>query len=255
MKADELSRATNPFDVEDIHTVPCYIDTAGINTPAYYSWQWTWSLADSVQNTTAIPYAEIPHMPKSSTDGHVGKLVVGELSGKSVMVLAGRVHTHDNHPPETVAYAPRLMAMLGVRNFIITNAAGGLNPAYRPGDLMVISNHLSLFLPRDPSLGIEHKALGPKFYPQTDPYDLTLAESVHQLAPRLSLQTKVHKGVYAFVPGPRYESRFDVQFLRKFDVDAVGMSTVPEVLALAQMSFAEGMSPIRVLGISCRLVG
>jgi purine-nucleoside phosphorylase len=139
------------------------------------------------------------------------------------------------------------MVSLGIKNLIVTNAAGSIREGLEVGDLMVIDNHLSLFLPEDPALRLEHPVLGEKFYPQTDPYDRKLGDAFLAAAEQRGWAARCQRGVYCFVPGPRYESRGDIAFLRALKVaDAVGMSTVPEVLAGLQMT----RGALRVLGIS-----
>ena len=204
-------------------------------------------LARAVQASTVIPYADIPHMPQTSTEGHAGELIVGKLGEQEISVFSGRVHCHDGLRPSEVVFGARVMASLGIENLIVTNAAGSLNSKMKVGDFVVLENHISLFLPEDPSYGLEHPQLGDKFYPQTDPYDAELGELFLQIADELGYEEKCHKGTYCFVSGPRYESRGDVDFLRRLQgVDTVGMSTVPEVLALTQQS----RGAIRILGIS-----
>lgn len=205
------------------------------------------SLTEVVVPRGVLPYARIPHMPQVSTDGHAGNLIVGMLGAKEVAIFQGRVHCHDGLPPSEVAFGVRTMVSLGVKNLIVTNAAGSIREGMGVGHLMVIENHLSVFLPEDPALRLEHPRLGDKFYPQTDPYDRVFGEMFFEAAARRGLSDICHRGVYCFLPGPRYESRADIAFLRALGVaDAVGMSTVPEVLAGLQMS----RGALRVLGVS-----
>jgi len=205
------------------------------------------TLTEIVEARIVLPYTEIPGMPVVRTDGHAGNLIVGKLGGREVAIFQGRVHCHDGLPPAEVAFGVRAMVHLGVRTLLVTNAAGGIREGMQPGDLMVIDNHISLFLPQDPSYGLEHPMLGAKFYPQTDPYDTQLGDAFCAAAARRGWGAACHRGVYCFLPGPRYESRADIQLLRLLRAaDAVGMSTVPEVLAALQMSGGS----LRVLGIS-----
>jgi purine-nucleoside phosphorylase len=186
-------------------------------------------------------------MPGVSTDGHAGNLIVGSLGARDVAIFQGRVHCHDGLPPSEVAFGVRMMILAGVKHLIVTNAAGSIREGIGVGDLMVIDNHVSLFLPQDPALHLEHPQLGEKFYPQTDPYDQRLGDLFLEEATRRGWGKSCHRGVYCFLPGPRYESRADIKFLRTMGVaDAVGMSTVPEVLAGLQMS----RGALRVLGVS-----
>jgi len=205
------------------------------------------SLAEIVSVSATVPYARIPHMPLVSTDGHAGNLLIGELSGRQVAIFQGRVHCHDGLPPSEVAFGVRLMVLLGIKKLIVTNAAGSIREGLGLGDLMVIDNHVSVFLPEDPALRLEHPLLGDKFYPQTDPYDRVLGDGFLAAAKRRGWDNRCQRGAYCFLPGPRYESRGDIAFLRALKVAAaVGMSTVPEVLAGLQMT----RGTLRVLGIS-----
>ena len=205
------------------------------------------TLTELVVPRGVLSYAQIPHMPQVSTDGHAGNLIVGALGPKEVAIFQGRVHCHDGLPTSEVAFGVRVMVALGVKNLIVTNAAGSIREGMGVGHLMVIENHLSVFLPEDPALRLEHPRLGDKFYPQTDPYDRALGDIFLEAAAKRGWSGLCHRGVYCFLPGPRYESRADIAFLRALGVaDAVGMSTVPEVLAGLQMS----RGAHRVLGVS-----
>lgn len=205
------------------------------------------SLAELVTIRAALPYAEIPHMPVVSTDGHAGNLLVGTLGGREVALFQGRVHYHDGLSASEVVFGVRAMALLGMKQLFVTNAAGSIRSDLAVGDLMVIENHVSLFLPEDPSLRLEHPRLGEKFYPQTDPYDRVLGDAFLAAAVKRGWSERCRRGTYCFLPGPRYESRADIAVLRALGVvDAVGMSTVPEVLAGLQMT----RGALRVLGVS-----
>ncbi|MBX7144587.1 MAG: purine-nucleoside phosphorylase [Oligoflexia bacterium] len=209
------------------------------------------SFVEVVEPRVVVPYTEIPHMPQTSTVGHAGNLIVGKVAlgdaDREIAIFQGRVHCHDALRPRDVAFGARVMALLGIENLIVTNAAGSLNADIQVGHLMAIRNHVSLFLPEDPSLGLEHPRLGPKFYPQTDAYSAELRRMFLEIAAEQGFADVCHEGNYCFLPGPRYESRADIDLLRALRVvDAVGMSTVPEVLAVGQMSGGR----IRVLGIS-----
>jgi purine-nucleoside phosphorylase len=205
-------------------------------------------VVDAVENQIVLPYASIPKMPEVATEGHAGNLVIGSLNGTDVSVFAGRVHCHDGYHPREVAFGARVMALLGVETLIVTNAAGYVNEAYRPGDFMVIENHISLLLGADaPTRGLDHPQLGTKFPAQSFPYDRDLGDAFMQLAKER--QIRCQRGVYTFAWGPQYESAADIVMLRNMGTDAVGMSTVPEVLAFLQQVRALGGTP-RVLGIT-----
>ena len=199
--------------------------------------------AAEIKTEKTIPYSDIPHMPLPSTQGHIGNLIIGTIGETRIAAFQGRVHIHDNIDPRYVPFGLRVMCLLGMKNLILTNAAGGLDSSFTPGDIMVISNHLSLFLPTDPTLGIAHQSMGNKFYGQTFPYDPEFRALFHSAAKEEKITTQ--EGVYAFVPGPRYESHADCLALKSLGALAVGMSTVPEVLAVKALK-----PDVKILGIS-----
>lgn len=188
--------------------------------------------AESLEGATAIPYAEIPHMPVSTVQGHAGRLWIGRTRGVTVACLQGRVHMYEGHEPERVVFGARLLARLGARGMLITNAAGGLSPWFSAGDLMLIRDHLNLMF-KNPLLGPNEAALGPRFPDMTNAYDPALAAATRAAA--LSLGLRLHEGVYAGLLGPSYETPAEIRMLRTLGADAVGMSTVPEVIALRHM--------------------
>jgi purine-nucleoside phosphorylase len=189
----------------------------------------------------ALPYGDIPHMPGSTVAGHAGTLTFGLLSGARVACLSGRAHLYEGHAPDRVVFGVRLLALLGVKFVLVTNAAGGINRSFEPGDLMLIRDHLNL-TGRNPLVGPNLEALGPRFPDMSAPYDLRLG----QLAQRLSFARGVplKEGVYAGVLGPCYETPAEIDMLERLGASAVGMSTVLEVIALRHMG-------VPVLGISC----
>lgn len=197
--------------------------------------------ADSLEDPLSISYAEIPNFKASAVLGHAGRAVFGRAEGKNIVALQGRIHCYEGHTAAEVAFAARALALFGIRRFLITNAAGGLNREFEAGDLMLIENHITLFV-EDPSRGIYHPQLGEQFYPQTDPYNLKRAAQLRETAGAQGVSLK--GGVYCYLPGPRYESRADIEAVRRLGADAVGMSTVPEVLALANMGVSD------IIGIS-----
>jgi len=202
-------------------------------------------LAEKIESPEVIPYSEIPHMPTTRTGNHAGDLIVGKFGGERIAAFKGRTHLHDGYSAQEVAFGYFAMALCGVRGMLVTNAAGGIAEGFKVGDIMVIRNHLSLFLPDDPSRGVHSPALGPeKFYPQTEPYDKALRDAAGDWL--LANQVPHQSGVYAFLAGPRYESAVDVTALRTLGADAVGMSTVPEVLAFRHALGAKA----RILGLS-----
>lgn len=200
-------------------------------------------LADRVEDATIIPVHDIPKWPQPTVEGHVGRLVIGNLEKKSVLVLQGRVHFYEGHAIQAVAFPIRVMQMLGIHTLIVTNAAGGINPSFKAGELMVINDHVNFLgmAGHNPLIGVNDERLGVRFPSMTKAYDRTLRELALKIASEGG--EKVQQGVYACVAGPSFESPAEVRMLRTLGIDAVGMSTVPEVI----VALHGGM---RVLGIS-----
>jgi len=196
--------------------------------------------ADTLENAERIPTAEIPHYPRSTVQGHKGYLVFGEVDGIPVLAVQGRVHIYEGHPPDKVAYNVRLMHLLGIRDLIVTNAAGGVNPLFTPGDLMIIVDHIN-FLFRNPLRG-PVVTPEPRFPDMYNNYHQPYIEMLETIG--LDLGIPLRKGVLFVSTGPSYETAAEVQMIRRLGGDAVSMSTVPEVL----VARARG---IRVAGISC----
>ena len=200
-------------------------------------------LADSIGQPDTISYDEIPHWTQSTVQGHAGKLLFGTLENKPVCVMQGRTHFYEGHPIQQITLPIRVMAQLGVQILIVTNAAGGINPNFQPGDLMLITDHLNLpgMAGQNPLRGANDDRFGPRFPDMTEAYDLQL----RQLAQHVATQSKLtlHEGVYAFVGGPSFETPAEIRFLQGIGADAVGMSTAPEVVVARHAG-------IRVLGIS-----
>ncbi len=197
--------------------------------------------ADTLEDRTVIPYAEIPGMPVSTIVGHAGKLVLGYAGGIPVACLQGRVHLYEGHAPDRAVFGVRTLARLGCRAALLTNAAGGTHPAWTPGDLMLINDHLNL-TGQNPLAGPNEAELGPRFPDMTHAYDRRIAA----LARDASADTGVplREGIYAGLLGPSYETPAEIAMLRNLGADAVGMSTVFEVIALRHMG-------VRCGGISC----
>lgn len=192
--------------------------------------------AAGLERATVIPYAEIPSFPASRVSGHDGRLVLGELpvEGRSVpvAVMQGRVHAYEGWEPEAVAFGARVLCSLGIRSLVVTNAAGGVNPAFAPGDLVRIVDHLNLS-GRNPLVGENDERLGPRFPDLTEAYDARLGALLEEAA--ASIGVPLGKGVYACVLGPSYETPAEVRMLRALGADLVGMSSVPEVIAARHM--------------------
>lgn len=186
-------------------------------------------LADAVAAPTVIPYTELPSWPVSTVPGHQGRLVVGLLEGKEVLVMQGRAHYYEGYSMAQVSLPVRVMQRLGIEILIVTNAAGAVNPAFEPGELMLISDHLNLIgmAGLSPLRGPNLDELGPRFPDMSQAYDRELCELARQVAREEDLP--LQEGVYACLAGPSFETPADLRFLRGIGADAVGMSTVPEV--------------------------
>jgi purine-nucleoside phosphorylase len=201
-------------------------------------------LAAEVNGATAIPYEEIPHFARSTVPGHAGRLLLGWLAEVPVVVMQGRFHFYEGYAPQMLTFPVRVMSVLGARTLLVTNAAGGINPAYRPGDFMLLSDHINFpgLAGANPLVGPNDERLGERFPPLAKAYDADLRELARTVAATMPDVT-VHEGVYAMVGGPSYETGAELRFLRAVGADAVGMSTAPEVVVARHMG-------MRVLGIS-----
>jgi purine-nucleoside phosphorylase len=197
--------------------------------------------ADALQNRTVIETASIPHYPRSTVEGHAGKLVFGELAGKNILALQGRVHAYEGYSLQQVTYPVQVMAEIGIKNLIVTNAAGGINRHFQPGDLMLIVDHINLMFD-NPLMGLNDDRLGPRFPDMSAPYNLQLIELAEQIA--LELGIKLQKGVLAGLKGPTYETAAEIRMMQRLGADAGTMSTIPEVIAAVYRG-------LKVLGISC----
>jgi purine-nucleoside phosphorylase len=186
-------------------------------------------LADTVEDSVVIPFGEIPHWPVSTVIGHEGRLVVGKLEDQDVFVMQGRVHYYEGYPMDQVTFPVRVMQRLGIEIMVVTNAAGAVNPDFEPGDLMLITDHLNLIgmAGPNPLRGPNLETFGPRFPDMSQAYDKALIEMARAVAEDESLL--LHEGVYVSLAGPSFETPADLRFLLSIGVDAVGMSTVPEV--------------------------
>ena len=201
-------------------------------------------LAGEVRDAVAIPYAEIPHFARSTVPGHAGRLLIGKLENVPVVVMQGRFHFYEGYPLDVLTLPVRVMHLLGAQTLIVSNAAGGVNPAYKPGDFMLIRDHINLpgLAGANPLIGPNDERFGERFPPLARAYDgelRALARSVAANWPEITL----HEGVYAMVGGPSYETGAELRFLRAVGTDAVGMSTAPEVVVARHLG-------MRVLGLS-----
>jgi len=201
-------------------------------------------LADQLEDAVAIPYNEIPHFARSTVVGHAGRLLIGLLEGVPVVAMQGRFHFYEGYTPQVLTLPIRVMSMLGAQTLIVTNAAGGVNPAYSPGDFMLIHDHISLpgLAGVSPLLGPNDERLGVRFPPLAKAYDAKLRTLAHAVAQNIQGIT-LHEGIYTMVAGPSYETAAELRFLRVIGTDAVGMSTAPEVVAARHMG-------MRILGLS-----
>ncbi|HTP52575.1 MAG TPA: purine-nucleoside phosphorylase [Anaeromyxobacteraceae bacterium] len=203
------------------------------------------ALGDGLGDSVAVPYAEIPELPISTVEGHPGRLVVGLLGGVPVAALEGRVHGYEGVAAADLAFGVRLLARLGARALLLTNAAGAVNPELGPGDLVRIVDHLNLS-GLNPLLGPNDARIGPRFPDMSEPYDARLGAILDGCA--ASLGTPLPRGVYACVAGPSYETPAEVRMLRVLGADVVGMSTVPEVIAARHMGI-----PVAALSVVSNL--
>lgn len=198
-------------------------------------------LAEEIEEAVTLPYEEIPHFPVSTVEGHAGRLALGRLEGKAVVAMQGRFHLYEGYPLDAVTFPIRVMKQLGVEIAVITNAAGGINESFRPGDLMLIRDHIN-FMFRNPLVGPNDPELGDRFPDMSEAYDADLRRMTRRVAEELGIDLK--EGVYVAMLGPSYETPAEIRMLRTVGGDAVGMSTVPEVIVARHAG-------IRVLGLSC----
>lgn len=200
-------------------------------------------IADSIQNNISIPYNELPGWPLSTVKGHAGKMVLGQLERKNVMIMQGRIHYYEGYSMLDVTRPIRVMQRLGIKCLIITNAAGGVNPNYSPGDVMLITDHLNFMgmTGQNPLRGPNLDEFGPRFPDMSQAYDRELMGIARKVASKKKIN--LQEGVYAGLSGPSFETPADLRFLRAVGVDAVGMSTVPEVTVARHGN-------MRVLGFS-----
>lgn len=198
------------------------------------------ALADEIDVEARVEYDAIPNFPLSTVESHHGRLIAGRLAGIPVLALQGRFHVYEGYSPQEVTFPVRVLRELGVDTLLISNAAGGMNPHHRRGDLMLITDHINL-QGVNPLVGPNVAEWGPRFPDMSRPYDEELIAVAEQEA--LSLQIKLHQGVYVAVVGPNLESRAEYRFLRMIGADVVGMSTVPEVIVARHMN-------LRVMAIS-----
>jgi len=198
-------------------------------------------LVDSIEVDTLLPYEKVPNFPSSTVEGHRGNLILGKLNGKDVAVLQGRFHYYEGYSTRELTFPLRVLSLLGAETLIVTNAAGGLDTRFNPGTIMVIRDHLN-FIGENPLRGENVDAWGPRFPDLSEPYDTELLDITMQCAEKLHM-TNVTTGVYVAIPGPSLETPAETRFLRNAGADAVGMSSVPEVIVAKHAG-------MKVLGLS-----
>ena len=199
------------------------------------------NLAYNIENPVEISYADIPYFQTSTVKGHEGKLIFGKIYGKDVVAMKGRLHYYEGYSMQDIAFPLRVLTMLGISTLIVTNAAGGINKKFKVGDIMLITDHLNMS-GKSPLMGKNSEMFGPRFPSMNNIYSPELIKEVKDIASKLKIT--LQEGVYAFMPGPQYETPAEVKMLSMLGADAVGMSTVPEVIVAAH-------SGMNVLGISC----
>ena len=199
------------------------------------------AFASELTDAKEIPYAEIPGFPRSTAVGHAGKMIIGLLDKIPIAVMAGRVHLYEGYTAAEASFGVRALGLFGVRNLIVTNAAGGIGPHLQEGSLVLICDHINL-QGQNPLTGPNDESIGPRFPDMTEPYSARLRAIAQQAAGGMGLH--LHEGVYAALPGPSYETPAEIRYLRAIGADLVGMSTVPEVISANHMG-------LEVLGISC----
>ena len=198
-------------------------------------------LVERMTDTVAIDYRDLPHFPAPTVAGHAGRLVIGRIEGVPVMAMQGRFHYYEGHDMRTIAFPTAFMQRFGARTLIVSNAAGGINRSFTPGDLMLITDHLNL-IGTNPLIGLNDERLGPRFPDMTEAYSPRLIALAEEAAAELG--TSLRRGVYAGLSGPCYETAAEIRYLERIGADAVGMSTVPEVIVARYLG-------MEVLGISC----
>lgn len=198
------------------------------------------NLVDHIENKQYISYSEIPNFPVSTVEGHSGNLIFGTMGGKRVMAMQGRFHYYEGYDMKTVTFPVRVFKELGVETLFVSNAAGGMNKEFKVGDVMVITDHINLF-PENPLRGKNYEVLGPRFPAMTEPYDKQLIALADSIAAEKEI--RIMHGVYVGTPGPTFETPAEYEYFRIIGGDAVGMSTVPEVIVARHAS-------MRVFGIS-----
>lgn len=209
-------------------------------------------LVEEIKILHTIDYKEIPNFPVSTVEGHSGKLIFGELGGKNVVAMQGRFHFYEGYTLQQVTFPVRVMKLLGIKNLFVSNAAGGVNSNFEIGELMIINDHINMF-PSNPLIGKNIPELGPRFPDMSDAYDRTIIEKAKAIAARNNI--RVAEGVYLGLSGPTFETPAEYRMVKVLGADAVGMSTVPEVIVARHMKIpCFAMSIITDLGVEGKIV-
>jgi purine-nucleoside phosphorylase len=209
-------------------------------------------LVNEIDTDFAIPYGDIPDFPVSTVEGHSGQLIFGKLGGKQIVAMQGRFHFYEGYHMNTVVFPVRVMKMLGVQTLLVSNASGGVNPDYEIGEIMILNDHINLF-PTNPLIGPNMDELGPRFPDMSEPYSRKLIAKAHEIAKKHGI--RVAEGSYAGLTGPTLETPAEYAYVRNIGADAVGMSTVPEVIAAKHMGMdCFGVSIISDLGVPGKIV-
>lgn len=210
------------------------------------------NLAEQITQKQELAYSTIPHFPISTVEGHQGKLISGYLGNKKVLAMQGRFHFYEGYNMEEVTFPIRVMYLLGIKNLILSNASGGMNPNFNIGDLMIIRDHINLF-PENPLRGKNNNELGPRFPDMSEPYSKQMIQTAKQIA--ASCQINIQEGVYVGTAGPTFETPAEYKYFRIIGGDAVGMSTVPEVIVARHMNMnCFAISIITDLGVEGKII-
>ena len=238
--------------LEKINETTEFLRSEGILDPAFGIILGTGlgELASKIENSIEIDYKNIPNFPVSTVEGHAGRLIYGDFGGKKILAMKGRFHFYEGYDAQQVALPVRVMKYLGIHSLFLSNAAGGVNPYFHIGDIMIISDHINL-LP-NPLIGPNDDRIGPRFPDMGEAYDKTLIEKALQIAREKNI--KVHKGVYLATSGPTFETPSEYRYFRIIGADAVGMSTVPEVIIARHMKLpCFAVSVITDLGVEGKI--
>jgi purine-nucleoside phosphorylase len=234
--------------INEIKTASDFIKAKGVKKPelAIILGTGLGRLLDEIEIGTSIPYTEIPHFPEATVSFHNGSLIYGSLAGKKVLVMHGRFHYYEGYSLQEITFPVRVMQALGIKTLLVSNAAGAVNLDFRPASLMIIDDHINM-LPGNPLIGKNESKLGPRFVDMSEPYDRMLIEKMQDIAHKNEIS--IGKGVYVAWTGPSLETRAEYRFVKIMGADAVGMSTVPEVIVARHMGM--NVAAVSVITDSC----